>query len=117
MKLSVTTRGGAIEHSQTLREYLTRRAELALDRQVDRVTSLTAVFEDLNGPRGGIDKRCRITVRGPELGELVVEQTDREWSSGIDGAIATMSRNIVRQLERRRGSTRPSSHNPSLENT
>lgn len=117
MKLNITTRGEAIEHGETLRLHLVKRAELALDRHADRVSSIAAVFEDLNGPRGGVDKRCRITVRGPEIGELVVEHVDLEWSNCIDGALDKTARVVVRQLERRRQSTRAPHRVILVENT
>lgn len=47
--------------------WLTRRARrrfaFALRRFEDRVRSLVVRVTDVNGPRGGIDKRCRVTVQ------------------------------------------------------
>jgi putative sigma-54 modulation protein len=36
----------------------------AFGRFADRVASVTAIVEDVNGPRGGADKRVRLEVRG-----------------------------------------------------
>ena len=40
-----------------------QRLRFALGRFADRVRSLTVRLSDINGPRGGRDKRCTIAVR------------------------------------------------------
>jgi ribosome-associated translation inhibitor RaiA len=50
--------------SKAAEAYARRRANLALDRFIERIDVLLLKFEDLNGPKGGIDKRCTIEVKG-----------------------------------------------------
>lgn len=102
MKLSMTTRGEATDQIEPLRQHLVKRMGLGLDRQADRVMSLSALLDDLNGPKGGVDKRCRLTARGPEIGEVVVEHVAADWPSAIDVAMDTLSRVVSRQRMRTR---------------
>lgn len=102
MKLSMTTRGDATDQIEPLRQHLIKRMSLGLDRQADRVMTLSALLDDLNGPRGGVDKRCRLTARGPEISEVVVEHVASDWPSAIDGAMDTLSRVVSRQRLRSR---------------
>lgn len=102
MKLTFTTRGITDRDVETLRKHLEHRLGLALDRHLDLVTSLSVVLDDVNGPRGGLDKRCRLVARGPSIGEVVLEEVAFQWSGAIDGAIATLAKAVARQHQRSR---------------
>lgn len=76
MRMLIRTSGGwppaAIELVRT-------RLEFALGRFTGRVRSLRVTLKDLNGPRGGLDKYCRIAIRLDRQGRLiVVEDLDAE---------------------------------------
>ncbi len=49
--------------SPSLAPFARRRLEFALARFDARVRSLTVRVADLNGPRGGLDKRCLVAIR------------------------------------------------------
>ena len=57
---------------------------------------------DLNGPRGGLDKQCRVTVTLSPSGRVMVEATDANLHSAIDRAADRLERSVTRELERRR---------------
>jgi hypothetical protein len=56
----------------------------------------------VNGPRGGVDKRCRIKVVLTGLRSVVVEECHHALQAALDGALARAER-AVRQTEQRRG--------------
>ena len=60
MKLSIVDRNRML--SGELRRLLERRLSFALSRFDSRIRKTTVVLEDVNGPRGGMDKSCRIAV-------------------------------------------------------
>jgi CBS domain-containing protein len=68
-------------------------------RSIERVSVRT---EDVNGPRGGVDKVCRIKVVLSGLPSVVVEQRDASLSAAVDGALAGTERAVRRALGRRR---------------
>jgi hypothetical protein len=86
-------------HDDGLGELVNRRAAVALGRFSSHVTSVTVRLEDLNGPRGGVDKRCSLEVTGT-FGERVVEARDQTFRTAIDRAFATMQRCLVRAIQR-----------------
>jgi len=63
---------------RTLRDHVERRLGFALGRFENRIDRVTVWLEDLNGPRGGVDKRCRIEACVPRSGRLQVEVADAE---------------------------------------
>jgi len=58
-----------------LRQHTERRLHFALGRANGQISRLTVRLSDLNGPRGGEDKRCllRITLTGAPT--LPIEST------------------------------------------
>jgi ribosome-associated translation inhibitor RaiA len=79
--------------------YASRRSELALDRFVGDIEVLSHKYEDLNGPKGGVDKRCTIEARGrfqPQIASARAES----FSAATDLALHKLERSIVRARER-----------------
>jgi len=107
MQLDVRTRG--LPHPDWYRGHARRRLGLALGRFADRIAQVDVALEDVNGPRGGVDKRCtlRALLRrgGPPL---VVRNLDRHLSVAIDLAADRLARSVVRAIERRRSRRRSS---------
>ena len=87
---------------QTLRDHVERRLSFALGRFGNRIDRVTVWLEDLNGPRGGVDKRCRIEARVLRSGRLQVEVTDAEIEPAVDRAADRIARRVKDGLDRMR---------------
>jgi ribosome-associated translation inhibitor RaiA len=74
----------------------------AVGRLLDSVTAAVVRLRDVNGPRGGIDKACRIVVRLRGRGTSVAEAVDRDLYAAIDAAAAKLGRSVRRRSRRRR---------------
>ncbi len=81
-----------------LRQFVERRISFALDHLRD-LRRLAISIEDVNGPKGGSDKHCRIIA---EFGftSLVLEETQPDWQSAIARAIHRLDRKATRELHR-----------------
>ena len=88
--------------SQTLRDHVERRLRFALGRFGNRIDRVTVRLEDLNGPRGGVDKRCRIEACVVRSGKLQVEVTDAEIEPAVDRAADRIARRVKDDLDRTR---------------
>lgn len=77
-----------------------RRFEFALGRFGARVRSLTVRLSDLNGPKGGVDKQCRVAIRldGTKR-TIVIEHTDQSAVAAIDRAAERAARAVARALD------------------
>ena len=100
MKLSLSGRN--LKLGDAMREHIERRVYFALSRFSPRVARVAVTVEDINGPRGGIDKRCRILVKLDRMEELRVESTDSEVYAAVAVAVDRMGRSVQRKVERRR---------------
>ena len=98
MKLSLRTR--AVETTDELRDLVTRRTQLALDTFKDRVEGASVYLMDLNGPRGGVDKLCQVTVRVHGIGDLVVLERGPTVVGALGRAVARMKYRVSEALRR-----------------
>ncbi|HCS51503.1 hypothetical protein [uncultured Rubinisphaera sp.] len=71
-----------------------------LNRFSHRIASVSVSLIDENGPRGGVDQRCRICVVIPRFGEIVsTADHENQWAA-ITLAAGRVRRLIVTKLKR-----------------
>jgi ribosomal subunit interface protein len=101
MKIEVRFTG--IDASDALHAYVVRRIHFRLSRFDGEVGSVVVRIADVNGPKGGADKRCHVLVRGRGLGRVTVEELSADAYSAVDRAIERGARAVARGLGRGRG--------------
>jgi putative sigma-54 modulation protein len=84
------------------KERAERRLQFALGRFGERVGRVDVHLYDVNGPRGGIDKCCRLVARLPGQEAVVVEETDSNINALIDRAAQRLGEAVRRRLDRTR---------------
>lgn len=84
------------------RQYLRGKLGQKLCKFAPAVERTSARVEDINGPRGGVDKRCRIKVVLRGLPSVVVEERHEALQAAMDGALTRMERAVHRATDRRR---------------
>lgn len=87
-------------------DYVTRRLYFALGRFAPQIASVTAWLGDSNGPRGGVDKRCRIVVKLRRLESVLREAHADALEAAVSAAAESAGRGVARALERRRHTRR-----------
>jgi putative sigma-54 modulation protein len=81
----------------SLAELAKRRFAFALGRFGERVESLSIRLRDLNGPRGGEDQLCLVSVRlRGSRREVVVRETDADAATAISRAAERTARAVAR---------------------
>ena len=100
MRIHVRSRG--FELTNALRAHAERRLLFALGRFGRRLQSVMLRVDDVNGPRGGPDKRVQIAARLAPSGEVRVEDRDGNLCVAIDRAADRLDRAVTREMERRR---------------
>jgi ribosomal subunit interface protein len=88
--------------TDALREHVERRIRFALTRFGPRLLQVSVRLEDVNGPRGGEDKRCTVQVSVTRQPQVVVEETAADMYEAIDRAAARTERTVERKLARER---------------
>ena len=76
----------------------------ALGRLHGLVARMKVRLDDVNGPAGGVDKRCNVELMVQGSGPVAVSATARTWQASVDAvALAVASRlrqRVVLQLHR-----------------
>ncbi len=91
-----------IDASQSLREYISETVDSALNWAQGSIHFITVRITDLNGPKGGKDKRCQIHLKVPGMPNVIVSEVSSSLSSAIDRAAQRASHVVGRVLERAR---------------
>ncbi len=84
------------------RDTIRRKLGRKLGKFVSHIERTSVRIEDVNGPRGGVDKLCRIKVVMVGMPTVVVEKQDHDLWTAIDGALASAERAVRRAVEKRR---------------
>ena len=99
-----TISGNGVRVGEKLRQYTERRVQFALGRFGPDIEHVAVRLADINGPRGGVDKACRVVVRLRARGNnrIAVDDHDGNVYVAVARAIARSGRSVARALERRR---------------
>lgn len=90
-----------------LRGMALERAHFVMRRLTWLVPRAKVQFSDLNGPRGGVDKRCKVEIQTEGNGSVLVTSVARDWRSALDQALARALRALLRAWRRSRAHDRP----------
>ena len=83
-----------------LRDLTERRVRFVLRRLGWLVPRAEVQMSDVNGPRGGIDKRCQVELRTDGAGSVVVASVASDWRTALDNALARAARFLIRLWRR-----------------
>jgi ribosome-associated translation inhibitor RaiA len=84
------------------RDYVRRKLGRKLGKFSRHVERSSVRIEDVNGPRGGIDKLCRIKVVLHGLPSVVVEESHEQLQAALDGALARVTLAVRQATDSRR---------------
>jgi ribosome-associated translation inhibitor RaiA len=97
MNLDIRTRGFSL--TDALRTHCERQLGFALSRFGDRLTRVTVRLVDINGPHGGVDKRCSLVISLRGLGPVVVESTDVDLYAAISRSAERAGQAVARRVQ------------------
>jgi hypothetical protein len=75
---------------------------MKLGKFASSIRRLSIRVKDVNGPRGGVDRLCRIKIVLTRLPSVVVENHARSAMSAIHGALTAAERAVRRAVRRLR---------------
>jgi ribosomal subunit interface protein len=101
--MKVLLRGVHLSLSDGLKSYVQEHLVDHIERLYDdEAAEIDISLVDNNGPKGGVDKDCRVTVRLPGLSAIHVTETAETLHQAIDAVRDRLGNTLKRTLERRR---------------
>jgi putative sigma-54 modulation protein len=88
--------------TESLRTYIERRLHFAFGWADHHLQRVTLRLTDINGPKGGLDKSCRLHIGIAGSNPVVIEEIQADAYVAIDRAIERAGRTITRRLQRSR---------------
>ncbi len=85
-----------------LRPLAERRIRLALRRLSWLSPRARVRLSDVNGPRGGIDKRCQVELITDGAATVVITSIARDWRSALSSALTRATRALLQTWQRSR---------------
>jgi hypothetical protein len=91
-----------------LRELVQRRVASRLNKFASAIQRVTVRIEDINGPRGGLDKACRVKVLLRGVGSVLAVHQHHNVRTAIGGALRRAESGVRRSLASRKTKPRAS---------
>jgi ribosome-associated translation inhibitor RaiA len=96
--LEVHTQG--LKVRDALVDHVQEKLGARLGKYALHIDRVTVRFEDLNGPRGGVDTECRVQVMIPSRPTIVVTERATDAWRAFDGVCKSLTRAVKRDLDR-----------------
>ncbi len=87
--------------TDALHNHAERQIHFALSCCHVHIQRVVMRLSDINGPRGGADKRCHLQVVLAGLPDVVIEDIEADLYVAIDRATDRAGRTVKRKIERR----------------
>jgi putative sigma-54 modulation protein len=97
----IAVREQGVTVSKSGREYVQNRIGHALESVENHVTKVFVYLSDQNGPRGGEDKRCLVTVNLVAGPPLQVETRGDSLTGIVEGAANKVSHRVHESIRKR----------------
>ena len=100
MRLNINIRNG--ESCKADRDGIERRMLFALSRFDNRSRKAELLLDDVNGPRGGADQHCTLTITLASTAPIVIKATDVDAMAAVGRVADRAARHLSDHLKRRR---------------
>lgn len=92
---------GRVKFRAGFKEHVREQMGKALGHNATMVERAQVWFDDINGPKGGVDKLCRATLVLSGLSNLHVEEQGADFAEALDRLVPKLSRALSRAADRR----------------
>jgi ribosome-associated translation inhibitor RaiA len=101
-QMPIHIRASQPDFGATARDYVRRKLGIKLGKFAGAIERVSVRIADVNGPRGGVDQRCRVKVVLRGLPSVVFESRDASMDAAVDVALSGVQRAVRRTTQRRR---------------
>lgn len=85
-----------------LRDLVKQRVRFVIRRLAWLVPRAKIRLTDVNGPRGGVDKRCQLELKTDHVGTVSVIGLAHDWLAALEAALSRANKVLLKNVQRRR---------------
>ncbi len=100
--MELEIRGQNLRVGEGLHKQVERQMDFALGPFEGWISGVAVYLEDVNGPKGGIDKQCRVLVTLKGGKTLKIEDIDSDLTAAINRAAGRLGQVVGREVDKRR---------------
>ena len=100
--MNIHVRFHQLQRSAALHKYAETRIRECLSKFSHQLEHVAVRFVDTNGPRGGEDKRCKVTTHSSILGSTTLSEQSTCAYRAVDLSIKRLARTLRRRVARSR---------------
>jgi ribosome-associated translation inhibitor RaiA len=100
--MNIDIQANGLNLTTGLRQHIRNRFFIAFQGTKQHLRKITVRLIDVNGPRGGQDKKCRVHLGVVGGQDVVIENTDTQLHSAIEGATNRAQNTLARRIDKRR---------------
>lgn len=97
--MNIDIRSPSFRLTRALSDHIQRRIHFALGRFAQRLAGVRVTLKDLNGPKGGVDKQCKVLVSIRPSFSVIIEDADTDLEAAINRAVERAGRTVARRLD------------------
>lgn len=113
MKLRVKSKGFRVTHA--LHDRVKSKLHRIFSRYGDRIRATEVTLEDVNGPKGGEDMRCLVTVKLNKSKSIVVKEQAADLYDAINKCAHRLTLAMERHISRTQQVTRRKANHALLQ--
>ncbi|MFT7130449.1 MAG: putative sigma-54 modulation protein [Gammaproteobacteria bacterium] len=98
MNIHIHTKG--FDLTSGIKGHIEKRIHFSLSRVQIRIDRIDIHLSDINGPKGGVDKQCNISIHPKKMANITISDTKENLYEAIDHAINRASHSLIRKVSR-----------------
>lgn len=104
--LKIEARSQGFSLTPALAAYARQQVHHALGHRAERLRDVAVRLQDINGPRGGVDKECHVTARLRGGRTVIVRRRHEDLYVAVRDAAEVAGRRCDEYVDRQRGGRR-----------
>jgi ribosomal subunit interface protein len=100
--MELDIRGISMELTESIDTHVRNRLTKDLSHFAARVRKVTVRVSDVNGPRGGMDKRCHMEATATGVEDAHADEVDSDLYRAIDQASTRLRKHLTRLIDKDR---------------
>lgn len=86
--------------TDAMRQHIERKLRFTLTRIRSHIQSVSIRLEDINGPKGGLDKCCTLKILISNTPAVIIKDVQEDMYQAIDTALHRLNNVATRKIER-----------------